>query len=144
MKPVLSKVNVVPNGATEVVLSVPGDEENGVVVTYVPLRFHVVPKSARPDPTIDAPAFATSVAVVSLRLTVTGTQPNRPHRSWKSSTPPPKRSVEPAFISAKVNGSPLGESPKLPMPPKGTTMESSLNCSPELLVVMMRTVTVTT
>jgi hypothetical protein len=33
MKPVLSKVKVVPNGATEVVLSVPGDEENGVVVT---------------------------------------------------------------------------------------------------------------
>ena len=33
MNPVASKVNVVPNGATEVASSVPGDDENGVVVT---------------------------------------------------------------------------------------------------------------
>ena len=32
MNPLSSKVNVVPNGATDVVSSVPGDEENGVVV----------------------------------------------------------------------------------------------------------------
>ena len=32
MKPVLSKVNVVPKGARDVVSSVPGEDENGVVV----------------------------------------------------------------------------------------------------------------
>ena len=88
-----------------------------------------------------APAFATRVTVVLLRSTVTGTHPSTPQRSWKSSRPPPKVSVEPAFISAKVNGREPGCRPKLPLPITGTTMESSLNCEPELLVVVMRTVT---
>ena len=90
---------------------------------------------------IAAPAFATRVTVVVLRSTVTGTHPNTPQRSWKSNRPPPKLSVEPAFISAKVNGREPGWRPKLPLPVTGTTIESSLNCVPELLVVVMRTVT---
>jgi hypothetical protein len=68
-------------------------------------------------------------------------QPKKPHSNWKFSVPPPKLSVEPAFISAKVNGRASGKRPSVPLPVTGTTMESSSNCEPELLVVVMRTVT---
>lgn len=90
---------------------------------------------------IDAPVLAIMVAVVALRFTVTGTHPSTVQRSWKCKTPPPKFSLEPAFISANVKGGVFGSNPKLPMPVTGTIIESSLNCVPELLVVVMRTVT---
>ena len=101
----------------------------------------MVPKSARPEPTIDAPVLAIMVAVVVPKFTLTGTHPSTVQRSWKSRLPPPNTSLEPAFISANVNGGVFGSSPKLPMPVTGTIIESSLNCVPKLLVVVMRTVT---